>query len=149
MTGKRKKLVGIEQSMYSRGEISLELIESTILEPIEEKYLLNVSAIVLVSVISILFSTILLVLLCIPWVLFVFGLTVPNSSPYFFLIRRVFFKKILVIIFLAQFYPFSTRRPVHWTSRFDVLRNLETRNLAIRVFYTRVGMSRLNGTITC
>ncbi|CAB4005923.1 TNF receptor-associated factor 4-like [Paramuricea clavata] len=35
--------------MYSRGEISLELIESTILEPIEEKYLLNVSAIVLVS----------------------------------------------------------------------------------------------------
>jgi hypothetical protein len=38
LTGERKKLVGIEQSMYSRGEIPLELIESTILEPIEKKY---------------------------------------------------------------------------------------------------------------
>jgi hypothetical protein len=44
--------------MYSRGEIPLELIESTILEPIEKKYFLNISAIVLVSVISILSSTI-------------------------------------------------------------------------------------------
>jgi hypothetical protein len=84
VTGKRKKLVGIEQSMYSRGEISLELIESTILEPIEEKYLLNVSAIVLVSVISILFSTILLILLCIPWVLFVFGLTMSLIPVHIF-----------------------------------------------------------------
>jgi hypothetical protein len=67
--------------MYSRGEISLELIESTILEPIEEKYLLNVSAIVLVSVISILFSTI---LLCIPWVLFVFGLTMSLIPVHIF-----------------------------------------------------------------
>jgi hypothetical protein len=46
--------------MYSRGEIPLELIESAVLKPIEEKYLLNVSAIILVSVISILSLTILL-----------------------------------------------------------------------------------------
>ena len=65
-----------------KGELPIEQIESAIFKPIEEKDLVNVSALVLESVISILS---LIILLGIPWVgLVIWFNYISYSCPYLF-----------------------------------------------------------------